>query len=318
MTVTDAAKALIAALPTPPTSLIIQFQQAYNANQFTTIPIAVTGIMDAPTQDALAPYQHMPPFFGVDSTEASNAASVLSQEFPNAKGVDIEAFQKAYNEGGYTPPIAVDGVWGTKTANAFGKFYKVPGTPIVKTALAPQDFANALAVAWPAVIGGVAPEAAIAVLLAQSAYETGQWANCYNYNFGNITHVDGDGYDYFIGADKDGSGHWITHAFRSFDNAQDGVTAYLSFLKNKYASAWQYVLDGDPSSFVDALKAHGYFEGNLQDYKNSVNVYFDKFRSIIPTARQVEKAVGIGAGVYIFGGLLFLGGLMLYERYGKK
>jgi hypothetical protein len=128
------------------------------------------------------------------------------------------------------------------------------------------------------------PRDALLILVSQSQYETGGWKSCWNWNFGNVTHVKGDGRDWFWSGDKDGAGRPVRHQFVSFPTPEDGARAYLNFLKKHYAFAWSFVLAGDPRGFVHALKSkkpYPYFEGDETTYANAVAANFANNQKII-------------------------------------
>src|SRR5580700_1495233 len=139
------------------------------------------------------------------------------------------------------------------------------------------------------------------VLLAQVGEETG-WRACHCYNYGNVKHVAGDGFDYcqFDCTEKI-NGVWVTiHAgepgsqFRAFTDAASGAVAYLAILKGRFGAAWSAVLTGDPRAFVRALKAQGYFTGDELTYENNVaNIDANLARQIpadVPLAAPVVRA----------------------------
>lgn len=156
----------------------------------------------------------------------------------------------------------------------------------VATPISPQDLADALATAWPSVVGGDAPADAILVLMAQSAFETDRWKACWNWNFGNVKHYAGDGNDYFVMRCNEvinGQNVWIPNCpFRAYDSVDDGAVAYLTLLYKRFNKAWPFVLDGDPEGFVAAIRAQRYFTGSLTDYTNGVLRYFRQFGGIVP------------------------------------
>jgi len=174
----------------------------------------------------------------------------------------------------------------------------------VGTPISAQDLADALAVAWPSVVGGDPPDGAILVLMAQSAFETGGWSACWNYNLGNFKHTPNDGHDYFQMTASEGEGAATTMVpsqWVSYDTLQDGVNAYLSAIYHRWSAGWQSVLDNDPSGFVAALKAHGYFTGNLAQYQAGVLAWYKKLGGIVPQGPATPVAIACIAGAALLG-----------------
>jgi hypothetical protein len=64
------------------------------------------------------------------------------------------------------------------------------------TRVTPQQFVSALSEALLSALHVQPTKQSVCVLAAQSALETGRWAFCHNYNFGNVKSVEGDMYDY--------------------------------------------------------------------------------------------------------------------------
>src|SRR5687768_13340188 len=58
--------------------------------------------------------------------------------------------------------------------------------PAVRTPVTPQDVARALRAAWLRLFEAEPANQCLAVLLAQSALETGRWKSCYCHNLGNM------------------------------------------------------------------------------------------------------------------------------------
>lgn len=267
-----------------------------------------------------------------DVQGAANALLTALNSTPCTATPDVVlAFQRAYNAAGGSPLLDEDSTWGSNTEKALLGYGRpsLPGyTPRQRPVVTPQSFGAALASAWPLAVGGAAPLVAVQLLAAQSAYETAQWKSLGNYNFGNVKHVPGDGSPFFFGLDDcTYQGQKVPCMFRSYPDMTSGVRDYLSFLaspNSRYASAWPYVLAGDPAGFVSALKAKGYFSGSLADYTSGVQSYFTRFRSLLPSEKALRgaavkgaEAAGIGVGVYVAGGVAFLAGLAAWEWWKR-
>jgi len=186
----------------------------------------------------------------------------------------------------------------------------------VRTPVPFPEIARALFAGWQRLEGAPASEETLAVLLAQSALETGHWQKSFCYNLGNAKASDSWSGDYcFYFADEyvsrsqavaargllaprtDGViGHnvetrdtsdgrvrvilWPDHPwcrFRAFRDLDSGVDDYLGLLKRRYAVAWDAAGRGDPDGFVRGLKQGGYFTGGLEAYLDAVGRLFGKF-----------------------------------------
>lgn len=134
----------------------------------------------------------------------------------------------------------------------------------VQTAIAPIPWTVAALLAWHHFYGSYPSKRQLAVLWGQYMIETGG-KSAYNYNLGNVKHVDGDGYDWF---DLPGTWEMVNgqkvvlpegskgRRFRSYKNLEHGMRSHLDFLKNRrYKNAWRYVEQGLPREFSYALKA---------------------------------------------------------------
>ena len=319
-----------------------------------------TGTLSSTLQDANDPsnaIQSTP-----TATSAVQAAATAVIENPASCSGDVDplitAFQNAYNATSPASPLNVDGRYGPLTKAALSQYGAAPpvggsgggvNVPVspgsqtgtghlverIATPISGQEFANALATVWPIVIGGAAPAVAIRLLLAQSDFETGGWKSCWNWNFGNVKHVPGDGTDWFVMTASEGSGAskvMVSSMFRSYPTMQEGAKAYLSIFHKRFSAAWPYIISGDVVSFVQALKNERYFTGDLTDYTSGVKVRLAKYTGIVPTIQQLEnfvapaapaataavKAGAIGFGGYIIGGGFFLAGLFILDAFRRK
>lgn len=150
--------------------------------------------------------------------------------------------------------------------------------PRVATPITAPQLRDALLVAWPDIIGAdVDPHhAAIRLLVAQSAFETGWWRSCWNYNLENAKHIDGDGHDfYYVSCDEYISGRLVTlHPpdpgcrFRAFPSLDVGD--YLRLLKRQYGGALVAAEAGDVIGFAKALKAERFYTDNEAHYESEL------------------------------------------------
>jgi hypothetical protein len=171
---------------------------------------------------------------------------------------------------------------------------------IVKDTLTPlsrDDAARAFLSAYQQLTAKLPTPAVLALLLAQSAFETGHWKSLHNFNFGNAKA--GPGYPLvtqFRCSEVDALGveHFYDppdpHCnFRAYDNAAAGALDYLKVLRNR-PHWWQGLHTEDPSAFVDALATPPkYFTGNPAVYKRSVVSLFQTFSPLAEVALAVAS-----------------------------
>jgi hypothetical protein len=171
---------------------------------------------------------------------------------------------------------------------------------IVKDTLTPlsrDDASRAFLIAYQQLTGKLPTPAVLALLLAQSAFETGHWKSLHNFNFGNAKA--GPGYPLvtqFRCSEVDALGveHFYDppdpHCnFRAYDNAAAGALDYLKVLQNR-PHWWQGLHSEDPSAFVDALAMPPkYFTGNVAVYKRSVVSLFGTFYPLAEVALAVAS-----------------------------
>lgn len=115
-----------------------------------------------------------------------------------------------------------------------------------------------------------------ALLIAQNNIETDNRRAMHNYNIGNITHVNGDGWDYFVGGDKtrDGKGGWkpIKLKFRSYPSLNVAAKDYIKNLHNRAGgSVWKEIIDGNAETFSKALKKSKYYEADEKTYTSALS-----------------------------------------------
>ena len=170
---------------------------------------------------------------------------------------------------------------------------------IVPNRLTPLDAAEAGRVLFAAyaVLTGKQPTDAVgALLLAQSALETGNWQKIHNYNFGNIkaradypqivqfrcSEVLNGVEQFFDPPDPHCN-------FRAYSNATDGAVDYMKVLHSQ-PHWWQGLHTGDPSAYVDALATPPkYFTANPATYKRTLTALFNQFRPLATAVLQSRQ-----------------------------
>lgn len=113
-----AARVLVSA-PIKTPALVLAFQQAYNANSPMHAPIQEDGIYGPATTAALSQYD-----FSLAPTGSGSVQSAASQldQAPTKTPPLVALFQNAYNAGGGTPGLVVDGVMGPQTIAALANY----------------------------------------------------------------------------------------------------------------------------------------------------------------------------------------------------
>ena len=128
----------------------------------------------------------------------------------------------------------------------------------------------------------------LAILIAQSALETGWWkAGLHCWNFGNTRcNPDKLSEDEYFTMFKCGEiikGKEVffippdpRSVFQAFESDEVGVRHHLRFLstKNNYRNAWTQAVKQNPDQYIIELKKAGYFTAGLERYKKTfMSVY---------------------------------------------
>lgn len=191
--------------------------------------------------------------------------------------------------------------------------------PSVKTVASAEDVARSLRKAWEVLFEEVPKLESVALLMAQSALETGRWKSCYSWGLGNVKwtpatetdvcyrecnelltpeaavaalvkaspRTDGAGLDVELrGVSGDKQIVWFypdhpASAFRAFKTLDEGAVNYLSVLHKRFSSAWPAVVAGSPLEFVTRLKASRYFTAPLAEYLKAVNSLFLEYLKLL-------------------------------------
>lgn len=172
--------------------------------------------------------------------------------------------------------------------------------PTVGTPVHPGDLYAALKDAWAALMAGEpCKRESLLTMMAQSALETGFWRACWNFNLGNVKHVQGDGQDFYqircneivggkiVWFDPPNPACW----FVAYPDLEAAVRDYLVALRGRFRAAWPAVLDGDPARFCHLLKLAGYYTADEGLYTAGVMRCYHQLDATIP----VDGAVGVQA-----------------------
>jgi hypothetical protein len=149
--------------------------------------------------------------------------------------------------------------------------------------------------------------------LAQSAFETAAWTAMWNNNVGNITHVEGDTFDWmYIGAHS-GAGAAGQLRFRSYPSLGAGAFNLMRWLIAHHVLS--HADAGDLAGYVQALQASCYAGCDAAvypQYRAGMTRYVTKFADVepidyggpeppkpnAPIARTTRGAVALVAGVF--------------------
>lgn len=185
------------------------------------------------------------------------------------------------------------------------------------TVITPELAAQALSDGYKQVTGSKPTKEILALLVGQSALETGNWKAIHNYNFGNFKAAPGDrNYQYFRCSEIiNGQEVFFDPPdpackFAAYLTADQGAAAYVKGLKNR-SNWWNGLQTGTVSGFIDGLTtAPKYFTASPSLYKN---VLTDRYNTYLPLA---VKYAGIGVMAmfaWLGTGLATIAGLWYYS-----
>ena len=144
----------------------------------------------------------------------------------------------------------------------------------VRTELSERDARAAVVAAYQALTGENPKPETLALLMAQSAFETARWRSMYGNNFGNVT-TDGSEPHYILDVPpfKTSDGRTLNYQrFLNYETPTGGAQSWLYLLQHRYPEAWKEAHESNPNGrlFVEALKRRNYFGGPLQAYATGV------------------------------------------------
>ena len=168
------------------------------------------------------------------------------------------------------------------------------------TRLSPAEAIDALCTAYERVMGKRCDAPTLAIIVAQSALETGHWRSIHCFNFGNAKRGAGDKLYTMFRCNEIISGkviwfdppHPQTH-FKAFETAADGAEHHLRFLAidttpdngkpHRYARAWHAAENDDPVAFSRELSKAGYYTASVSRYTETLTKLF---RQYLPQCRD--------------------------------
>lgn len=160
-----------------------------------------------------------------------------------------------------------------------------------KTPITPQQIAHALRAAWSKLFERTPSDATVALLMAQSALETGRWRSCWNFNLGNIKGLGkwaGDTCQFRLNEVIDGKVVWFDPphpqtTMRAYPTLEAASEDYLWLLHRRFAVAWPHVLRPDPVAFSQALSRAHYYTAPEPPYTRAVVSLFSEFLAMVVT-----------------------------------
>ena len=172
---------------------------------------------------------------------------------------------------------------------------------LVPDKLTPMD-AKAVALAfrsaYETVCGKTPSNACLALMVAQSALETGRWKSIHCFNFGNVKaspDYEGSYCQFRCNEVINGKVEWFDPPhpqtnFRAFNSAEVGAVDHLLFLsrRKRYAKAWEVLQTGMPLAFVDALKSAGYFTADAGPYSKAVASLWREYMQLVEHLKDDE------------------------------
>jgi hypothetical protein len=172
------------------------------------------------------------------------------------------------------------------------------------TPLDAREAGRALFSAYTAFTGRPPSDRVGALLLAQSALETGNWQKIHNFNFGNAkARLDYPTITQFRCSEViDGVERFFDPPdpqcnFRAYASASEGALDYLKVLHGQ-PHWWQGLQTGDPSAFADALATPPkYFTADPVKYKRALTALFEQFHPLVMTLLGQRVLRGVPAAV---------------------
>jgi len=184
------------------------------------------------------------------------------------------------------------------------------------------DVLKAFRGALETVTGKTPSNATLAVLVAQSALETGRWKSLHCWNFGNVKAS--AAYEWLYCQFRcneviNGKVVWFDPPhpqtnFRAFTSIDTGALDHIRFLSKskRYSQAWLAAEHGNPDAFVAALKIAGYFTADEGPYRKSVASLFNEHLALLrkstteppPAMRPTLREGSVGSDVRYLQSLL--------------
>jgi hypothetical protein len=188
-----------------------------------------------------------------------------------------------------------------------------------------EELRATLASVWANLFGEIAPDDAIAILLAQSAFETNRWSACFNFNICGYKSTGAGLYTYgttlevlprnvalrYVAASTvdepcelvhDDGGEKLTVRFkpqhpvcrfRAYRSLGESVTGYVALLARRYLAAIEAAREGDVAAFVAQLAKGGYFTAPEDVYRRGVEALYEEYRlPCLSSHAELDEALG--------------------------
>lgn len=156
--------------------------------------------------------------------------------------------------------------------------------PPTATPATPEQVYQAMAAAWPSIVGAAPSEDSLLVLLAQWDLETGGGKSMIQWNIGNFKASPASGHlwcEYMTTEVIGGITEHLMQSFAAYTSLADGMQAYLKAMHTRFSSAWSYVVDGDLDGFAQALKDEGYYTASEASYAAGLRARYDALKGEI-------------------------------------
>lgn len=173
----------------------------------------------------------------------------------------------------------------------------------MRTTCTPEEAIRYIATAYELELGEPPSPEGLAILVAQSALETGHWRSMFGWNAGNIRGSYRGQSQSIEGADEiiDGKRVVVESGFRAYPSAEDGFGDFVRFLMvdttpdngrpNKWHRAVDAIHAGDVTAYVLALSdpdgnpqtSDGYFTADPSKYAAAVRSTFTRY---LPACRS--------------------------------
>lgn len=152
--------------------------------------------------------------------------------------------------------------------------------PVETTPLTYEEARKWLAWAYSADTAELVPPDVLAMLLAHSGLETGQWAKMHGNNFGNVSANRDRPYFIIRGITEYVGGKPVVMdmVFRWYPSPGLGAWDFVHVLRNSFPKAWALLESDDPKAYAYALADSGYYTGSRETYAETLAKLYADFK----------------------------------------